>query len=176
MKRTKLIGYIIVALILVVIVTIVVVANSDLEPTKNDTQPELSDYEQERLNPGSGTIVPEEEEIPETIGMPDDNAVDFAEVEPQFPGGESEMVQFIQDNVTYPELSREMGEEGTVYVQFVVGTDGSIENVRVLKGVSELLDKEAVRVIKKMPKWTPGMQEGEPIRVRYQIPIKFSIA
>ncbi|MBI3135813.1 MAG: energy transducer TonB [Bacteroidetes bacterium] len=102
--------------------------------------------------------------------------VDFAEVEPAFPGGEVEMIRFIQQNVEYPELSREMGEQGTVYVQFVVNSDGSIQDVVVLKGVSELLDKEAVRVVKKMPAWSPGEQAGKKIRVRYQIPIKFSIA
>lgn len=102
--------------------------------------------------------------------------VDFAEVEPAFPGGEVEMIRFIQQNVEYPELSREMGEQGTVYVQFVVNSDGSIQDVIVLKGVSELLDKEAVRVVKKMPNWSPGEQAGKKIRVRYQIPIKFSIA
>jgi TonB family protein len=89
--------------------------------------------------------------------------VDFADVEPEFPGGEAEMVKFIQTNVVYPETSREMGEQGTVYVQFVVNADGSISDVVVLKGVSELLDAEAVRLIKLMPNWTPGMQNGTPV-------------
>lgn len=102
--------------------------------------------------------------------------VDFAEVEPQYPGGDSAMVNFIRDNVTYPEESREMGEQGTVYVQFVVNTDGSISEVEVIRGVSQLLDEEAMRVIKLMPNWIPGMQQGKPVRVRYRIPIKFSIS
>ncbi len=115
----------------------------------------------------------EEEEEEEIEAEP---IVDFAEVEPAFPGGEVEMIKFIQQNVEYPELSKEMGEQGTVYVQFVVNSDGSIQDVVVLKGVSELLDKEAMRVVKKMPNWSPGEQAGKKIRVRYQIPIKFSIA
>lgn len=100
---------------------------------------------------------------------------DFAEVEPEFPGGEDAMIKFIQANVVYPEKSREMGEQGTVYVQFVVNTDGSITDIVILKGVSELLDEEAMRVIKLMPNWKPGVQNGKPVRVRYQIPIKFAI-
>lgn len=101
--------------------------------------------------------------------------VDFAEVDPQFPGGDDAMAQFIQANVVYPEKSREMGEQGTVYVQFVVNADGSISDVIVLKGVSDLLDAEAMRVIKLMPNWKPGFQNGKPVRVRYQIPIAFTI-
>jgi protein TonB len=106
----------------------------------------------------------------------DEPIQDFVEVDPAFPGGEAAMVQFIQKNVVYPELSREMGEQGTVYVQFVVNSDGSIQDVVVLKGVSEQLNKEAVRVVKKMPNWSPGEQAGKKVRVRYQIPIKFTIA
>jgi periplasmic protein TonB len=128
---------------------------------------DLTDFEEE-----ADPIDDEEEEV-EIIDEP---IVDFAEVEPAFPGGEAEMIRFIQQNVEYPELSREMGEQGTVYIQFVVNSDGSIQDVVVLKGVSELLDKEAMRVVKKMPPWSPGEQAGKKIRVRYQIPIKFSIA
>jgi len=118
--------------------------------------------------------VPDDEE--EDVKIEEEPIVDFAEVEPAFPGGEVEMIRFIQQNVEYPELSREMGEQGTVYVQFVVNSDGTIQDVVVLKGVSDLLDKEATRVVKKMPPWSPGEQAGKKIRVRYQIPIKFSIA
>ncbi|MBK6951230.1 MAG: energy transducer TonB [Crocinitomicaceae bacterium] len=106
----------------------------------------------------------------------DEPIQDFVEVDPAFPGGEAAMIKFIQQNVVYPELSREMGEQGTVYVQFVVNSDGSIQDVVVLKGVSEQLNKEAVRVVKKMPNWSPGEQAGKKVRVRYQIPIKFTIA
>jgi protein TonB len=136
-------------------------------------------------------VVDDEEEIeeidfnldPEELPPPveeekiiDEPIQDFVEVDPAFPGGEAAMVQFIQKNVVYPELSREMGEQGTVYVQFVVNSDGSIQDVVVLKGVSDQLNKEAVRVVKKMPNWSPGEQAGKKVRVRYQIPIKFTIA
>lgn len=119
------------------------------------------------------------EELPppvEDVKIVEEPIQDFVEVDPAFPGGEAAMIQFIQKNVQYPELSREMGEQGIVYVQFVVNSDGSIQDVVVLKGVSDLLDKEAVRVVKKMPNWSPGEQAGKKVRVRYQIPIKFTIA
>ena len=102
--------------------------------------------------------------------------VDFAEKEPGFPGGEVAMANFIRDNVVYPELAREMGEQGTVYVQFVVNSDGTIQDVVVVKKVSELLDKEAIRVVKAMPAWTPGEQAGKKVRVRFTLPINFKIS
>ena len=101
--------------------------------------------------------------------------IDFAEVEPTFPGGEGAMMQWIQDNIEYPQLAVEMGEQGIVYVQFVVNKDGSIEQVRVMRGVSDSLDDEAKRVVKKMPKWTPGEQAGKKVRVRYTLPIHFRL-
>lgn len=101
--------------------------------------------------------------------------VELAEVEPQYPGGEEAMIKFIQNNVVYPELSKELGEQGTVYVQFIVNRDGSISGVMVIRGVSDLLDAEAMRVIKLMPNWIPGMQKGKTVRVRYTIPINFQI-
>jgi len=85
------------------------------------------------------------------------------------------MTAFIAKNVVYPELSKEMEEQGIVYVEFVVNTNGSIQDVKIIKGVSELLDKEAMRVVKMMPAWTPGEQAGKKVRVRYQVPINFKI-
>lgn len=126
---------------------------------------DLDSFEDEQLP----TDDEEEEEIKEEA------IVDFAEVDPVFPGGEVEMQKFIRDNFVYPELSKEMGEQGTVYVQFVVNTDGSIQDVVVVKGVSDLIDKEAVRVVKRMPKWTPGEQAGKNVRVRYTVPINCRI-
>jgi periplasmic protein TonB len=101
--------------------------------------------------------------------------VDFAEKEPAFPGGEAAMHKYIQEHVEYPELSREMGEQGTVYVQFVVNSDGTIQDVVVVKPVSDLLNKEAIRVVKSMPAWAPGEQAGKKVRVRFTLPINFRI-
>jgi len=93
-------------------------------------------------------------------------------ISPEFPGGASEMAAFIQKNFEYPEISREMGEQGTVWVEFVVYSDGEIRDVKVVKGVSPALDNEAKRVVKAMPKWKPGEQAGKKVNVRYTIPIK----
>ncbi|MEX1001481.1 MAG: energy transducer TonB [Crocinitomicaceae bacterium] len=101
--------------------------------------------------------------------------VDFAEVEPEFPGGEAAMMEWIRDHIEYPPLSIEMGEQGIVYVQFVVNKDGSIEQVRIMRGVSDPLDSEAKRVVKAMPKWKPGEQAGKKVRVRYTLPIHFRL-
>ena len=119
----------------------------------------------------------EVEEVPDepVIEIVEETIYDFAEVEPSFPGGEAEMMKFIQEEVVYPELSREMGEQGMVYVKFVVGKDGKIGDVKIVKGVSDALDAEAKRVVKKMPRWTPGEQAGKPVSVRYTLPISFRL-
>ncbi|MFT5820976.1 MAG: protein TonB [Crocinitomix sp.] len=97
------------------------------------------------------------------------------EVEPSFPGGTAAMQQWIVDNVDYPELAREMGEQGKVYVKFVVNSKGKIEKVGIRKGVSDALDAEAKRVVKKMPSWIPGEKDGKPVSVNFTLPIDFRI-
>jgi protein TonB len=122
------------------------------------------------------------EDEPDDIPIEEDEPViaeepiaDFAEVEPTFPGGEGAMMTWIQENIEYPQIAVEMGEQGIVYVQFVVNKDGSIEQVKIMRGVSDALDDEAKRVVKKMPKWTPGEQAGKKVRVRYTLPIHFRL-
>lgn len=115
--------------------------------------------------------VPEEEEVE----IVEEAIVDFAEVEPSFPGGEGAMVEWINKNVEYPQLAIEMGEQGIVYVQFVVNTNGSIQDVKVLRGVSDALDAEAKRVVRRMPKWIPGEQAGKKVRVRFTLPVHFRL-
>ena len=108
----------------------------------------------------------EPKEIKKTV------VLDFAEVNPEFPGGDAEMAKFIKENFEYPQISIEMREEGTVYVEFVVNKDGSIVSEKIVKGVSTSIDKEALRVVKKMPRWKPGEQAGKAVTVRFTIPIK----
>jgi len=90
---------------------------------------------------------------------------------PEYPGGYSEMSKFIGKNIQVPEYA--MPLEGKVYVRFIVDKDGSITNVRVLKGMHRDYDQAAVKVVRKMPKWKPGKQAGKAVRVQYEIPIKF---
>lgn len=97
------------------------------------------------------------------------------EVLPEYPGGTAAMFEFIQKNVKYPESAKEKGIEGRVFVQFVVEKDGSLNEITVLRGVSEDIDAEAIRVVKAMPNWKPGMTEGKTVRVQYVLPFNFKL-
>ena len=101
---------------------------------------------------------------------------DMPEHMPQFPGGADAMEQFIKINIKYPTSAKERKIQGKVYVGFVVEKDGTITGIRVRKGAHELLDKEAVRVIKSMPNWKPGSVRGKIVRVRHTIPIIFALS
>ena len=102
-------------------------------------------------------------------------AFDVVEQMPEFPGGAVEMMKFLSENVKYPEEAFSKGIEGRVLANFIVETDGTITNVKVIKKVSDEIDAEAVRLIKSMPKWKPGMQNGKPVRVKYTIPVSFRL-
>ena len=138
--------------------------------------------------------------------MPDDDPiVEAPEVNAEFPGGMNEMFAWMSKNVHYPQLAQECGVQGRVLVQFIVGKDGSIGNIKIVKGLGnngeivvtaykaqeespeeitkENVDKariaiqdEAVRVVKAMPRWKPGTVGGEPVRVRFTIPISFRLS
>lgn len=105
-----------------------------------------------------------------------DNQV-FLSVEqmPEYPGGEEQLFKFIQTNLLYPSDARAKNITGIVYVAFVVGKEGLVEDIKILKSVDPALDVEAMRVIKLLPKWKPGYQNGKAARVQYQVPIKFKI-
>jgi protein TonB len=100
---------------------------------------------------------------------------DIVEVEPEFIGGEIAMQNFIKSRVKYPELSIQMGDQGKVYVKFVVEKSGFINHISIARGVTEELNQEAMRVIKTMPRWNPGRQRGEPVRTRVVVPIVFRL-
>jgi protein TonB len=109
------------------------------------------------------------------IEIPSNDVVDFVEVMPAFAGGDAELKNFILKNTVYPNKMIAEGISGKVYVSFVIEKDGSISMIQIYKSVSEELDAEAIRVISKMPSWTPGMQNGNPVRVKRIIPISFSL-
>lgn len=94
---------------------------------------------------------------------------------PQFPGGDGELLKFISKSIKYPVIAQENGIQGRVVCSFVVNRDGSIVDAEVVRGVDPSLDKEALRVINTMPKWTPGKQRGKPVRVKYTVPITFRL-
>lgn len=104
-----------------------------------------------------------------------DMVFDVVEVMPQFPGGQIAMLQYLMKNIKYPEQAMKEGIQGRVAVRFIVEKDGSISDVKPILSVHPLLNKEAVRVVKSMPKWTPGKQNGKPVRVRFNLPVMFKL-
>ncbi len=100
--------------------------------------------------------------------------VRFAEQMPEFVGGIEALYEFLQKNLEYPQAARENNVQGTVLIEFVVERDGSVSNVKVAASLFPACDQEAVRVVQKLPKWKPGMQMQKPVRVYYNLPIKFT--
>ena len=100
---------------------------------------------------------------------------DVVEQMPSFPGGDAELMKFLHDHMKYPAVAEENGIQGRVICTFVVERDGSITDVKVIKSVDPSLDKEAVRVLKSMPKWIPGKQNGSAVRVKYTVPVTFKL-
>lgn len=122
----------------------------------------------------------EEEDIEvEDIGLEEEDPEEgkifiIVEDQPEFPGGEKALKQFLADNITYPQLALEAGIRGKVFVTFVVGKDGSVEDAKVLRGIGGGCEKEALKAIEKMPKWKPGKQRGKAVNVQYNIPVVFN--
>jgi protein TonB len=94
---------------------------------------------------------------------------------PEYPGGMQALFEFLKENIKYPEDAQKQKVEGRVLVKFVVETDGSISNIEVAKNAFPSLDAEAERVVRIMPKWTPGKQKGQVVRVKFMLPINFSL-
>ena len=100
---------------------------------------------------------------------------DVVEQMPSFPGGDAELMKFLNTHIKYPVVAEENGIQGRVVATFVVERDGSISDVKVIKSVDPSLDKEAIRVLKSMPKWIPGKQNGSAVRVKYTVPVTFKL-
>ena len=132
---------------------------SILPPTEYDPNESIPDY------------IPIEEK-PEDITTPHDPFIPV-EIMPEFPGGEQELMKFLKDNIVYPKIAIETNISGKVIVSFIVESDGSLSNIGIARSASPSLDKEALRVVEKMPKWSPGKQRQKPVRVNYNLPIDF---
>ena len=111
----------------------------------------------------------EEEEVQEQ------EIFQIVEEMPSYPGGEQKLMEYVAKNIKYPQIARETGIQGRVFVGFVVEPDGSVSNVKVLRGIGGGCDEEAVRVVKSMPKWKPGKQRGKAVRVSYMLPVNFKL-
>lgn len=99
----------------------------------------------------------------------------YVEQNPEYPGGEEARTRFLQKNIKYPHMAKESGIQGVVYVTFVVSKTGQISNVKVIRGIGGGCDEEAVRVIQLMPNWIPGRQNGKPVPVWFNFPLKFTL-
>ena len=97
------------------------------------------------------------------------------ETMPQFPGGKLMLMKYLADNIKYPASAVKAKKQGRVIVTFIVQKDGSVTHAKIAKSIDPELDAEALRIVKGMPKWTPGTQNGKPVSVRYMIPVKFSL-
>jgi protein TonB len=105
-----------------------------------------------------------------------DAIFDVVETQPNPPGGMSGWNKYLSDNLKYPTQARRMGVEGSVILVFVINTDGSIQDVEVLRGIGGGCDEEAVKIVKNAPKWEPGKQRGRAVRTRMRLPIKFKLS
>ncbi len=144
---------------------------------------ETTEINQDDLNKTANTSVNTEEEVV----VEDDNSKNIIEevvetpiftvVEemPSFPGGDEARIKFLTENIKYPQMAKESGISGTVYVTFVVDEKGRVADVRVLRGIGGGCDEEAVRVVKLMPPWNSGKQSGKAVRVQFNMPIRFTL-
>lgn len=147
-------------------VTIINVVEDDVE-VEDDIEIDIEFDEDEAME--EFEFVVEDEEIEEQ------HIFLVVENMPEFPGGEAAMYKFIGKNIEYPRMAKESGISGRVFITFVVERDGSVTDVQILRGIGGGCDEEAVRVIRKMPRWSPGKQRGKPVRVQYRMPIKFTL-
>ena len=105
----------------------------------------------------------------------EDVPYEYVDQMPEFPGGIKALLKYLASNIHYPEYAKEAGIQGKVYLNFVVEKDGSITHVKVLRSIGGGCDEEAVRVVENMPGWKPGLQHGKPVRVSFNLPIKFTL-
>lgn len=151
---------------------------SDVLNIVDNNSVEESDIQtSEDLNEAVVPVAAKPVEAPKVVEEEVEDQTVFQVVEkmPEFPGGMAACLKFLSSNIKYPTVSQENGVQGKVIVQFVVNKDGSIVDPVVVRSVDPYLDKEALRVISMMPKWSPGMQRGKPVRVKYTVPVTFRL-
>lgn len=115
-------------------------------------------------------IEEEEEEIIE-----DEEIFVVVETMPSFPGGMNKLMEYLQNNLRYPQLAKELNIQGRVFLTFVIEKDGSVTDIKLLRGIGGGCDEEAIRVVNNMPKWTPGSQRNRPVRVQFNLPVNFRL-
>ena len=143
----------------------------------NKTTTAIGAFDVKGNDESAGEVLKAKEVIaqPEPPKQEETKVFDVVEEMPSFPGGPGALMSFLSGNIKYPVVAEENGIQGRVIVAFVVERDGSITDVRVVKSVDQSLDKEAVRVVKSMPRWIPGKQNGSAVRVKYTVPVTFRL-
>lgn len=106
---------------------------------------------------------------------PEKQVLTYVEQMPEFSGGQPALLAYLQKNIRYPDDAREQGIQGKVFLSFVVDETGRVKDVKVKKGVYPSIDKEALRVVKAMPLWKPGIHNGKPVNVQFNLPISFKL-
>jgi len=150
------------------------VPEEEFVPTMEEMQSsQIGTFDQEGID---SIMMSQNEELELDLNPePESEPFTYVEVMPEFKGGEQALLSYLAANISYPEFAKDAGLEGTVYIRFVIEADGSITQVEVIRGVHPQLDKEAVSVIADMPKWKPGQQNGQYVRVSYTIPVRFRL-
>ena len=168
------------------------IVKKDEEVVEEKPQMDLEELKEVETDIGKDTKEGDDELPPEIIDNPDletkvevvkaapvvkeDAILDFVEKSASFPGGDAELMKYLQQNIVYPAIARENNITGRVALRFVVEKDGSITNVEVVRKLGGGTDEEAVRVVKSMPKWIPANQNGRTVRQRYVLPVFFKLA
>ncbi len=161
-KKTK--GVVIKALLTLPLFALLLFANCKSNENNTPKEEKIAATETENASSAVATTSQGEDEVYMSV-----------EKNPEFPGGVNAMMDYLRGNLKYPESAKKNKQEGRVFIGFIVEKDGSVSNVKVLRGVCEELDSEAVRVVKSMPTWIAGRDKGEPVRVQYTLPIVFKL-
>lgn len=141
----------------------------------NDSKVNISTQTVKGTDEENGVDVSELNKNQEIASEELEKPLTVVEQQPEFPGGDAERMKFLQSKYNYPTMAREAGIQGTVYVTFVVEKNGKISNVKILRGIGGGCDEEAIRLVKSMPDWKPGKQNGQAVRVQFNMPIKFTL-
>jgi TonB family protein len=147
-----------------------------LQSTIQAVQSSLDNLQNPQQKPTTPKQVKQTIKFTPPVIQPDDKPLLVVEQNPEFKGGYEAMLKFLGANIHYPEEAKKAGTQGTVFVQFVVEKTGKISNVKILRGIGKECDEEALRVVKSMPNWIPGRQNGKAVPVMFQIPVKFQLA
>ena len=143
----------------------------------NQTKTAIGSFDVKGNHDAGGEVLKAKEVIaqPEPPKEEETKVFDVVEVMPSFPGGDAALQQYLGKNIKYPVVAEENGVQGRVVLTFVVERDGSISDIKVVRSVDPSLDKEATRVVKSMPKWIPGKQNGSAVRVKFTLPVTFRL-